>query len=679
MNDNRNPLPKADNNSQLQRKSIISFQKILPVEMFVFRDERADDAGVDGSLEILIDGFSTNMRAQVQLKSSHHKKARLDGIVTSPSIDISNFNYLLNGVLGLYVFYVEDIDKLFYEWATDENHRLSMIDSDWRSQGTISIPLKELNEAAIQEIYARIKREAVLHREILEALAHTPTNDNISVSINPYTLESENSVEIEKILSSNGMTLVAAGYSNSVLEKLNLISPKASAEARFKLINAYANYSTGRYQLALGLVAEAMISNGLKEEDQRFAEGIYLACQENLGIITSDQYFQEIEAKATGDEILHMEVVLQRLTNKFRSQIDRDEKALQEIQELKTKIVSSEKSSNNSKLGARVKYLEVMGFDAVREIFLEKLKTGARKESLVLISLIDQISDLKTAFNRFEEWNKEADALIQDAIKVNHPIFVADAISTKAFISLMELISNISFAEFEELSFDQSIIQDTVLLILDWCKKAQEIYKQANMLEGEVRIQLIMAQAFEVMGQLEPAKKLAQGVLGKAKLLGYKLHIETANQVISEKTLFSKCIQNARMVLHQKQSDEYNPLDLDSEEDILNFTDFLIETYKIPEERRKYVVVEALCMRDIAREKSQWCKYLEIQQNLTHTFLPETYYAEDPNRRVICSKFNYCVDNKSPDWIESIEELKKIHCSNCLDRETSCISSSVVQ
>ncbi|GBO54213.1 hypothetical protein APA_2161 [Pseudanabaena sp. lw0831] len=199
------------------------------------------------------------------------------------------------------------------------------------------------------------------------------------------------------------------------------------------------------------------------------------------------------------------------------------------------------------------------------------------------------------------------------------------------------------------------------------------------MLEGEVRIQLIMAQAFEIMGQLEPAKKLAQGVLGKAKLLGYRLHIETANQVISEKTLFSTCIQSARMVLLQKQSDEYDPLDLDTEEDIQDFTNHLMETYKIPEERRKYVVIQALCTRDTAREKSQWCKYLEIQQNRTHTFLPETYYAEDPDRRVICSKFNYCVDNKSPDWIEPIKELKKIHCSNCLDRETACISSSVVQ
>jgi hypothetical protein len=678
MNDNRNPLPKADSNSQLQRKSIVGFQKILPVAQFVFRDERADDSGVDGSLEILIDGFSTNMRAQVQLKSSHHKKARLDGIVTSPSIDISNFNYLLNGTLGLYVFYVEDVDKLFYEWATDENRRLSMIDSDWRSQGGISIPLKELNEAAIQEIYARIKREAEFRREILEALAHAPTNDNISVSINPSTLESENSVEIEKILNSAGMTLVAAGYSNSVLEKLNLISPQASTQSRFKLISAYANYSTGRYQLALGLAAEAIISNRLEEKDQRFAERIHLVCQENLGMITRDQYFQELEAEATGDEILRMEVELQRLTNKFCFQIDRDEEILNEIQELKSKIVASKKSSDSSKLAARLKYLEATGVDAVREIFLV-IKASAIKKRRVLILLINQMAEWRIAFNKFEKWNKETEILIQDAIRIGHPIFVADVIVTKVLINLMEVIANIAFTESEELALEQSDVQNDVLLILVWCEKAQGIYKQANILNGEVRIQLIMAQAFEVMGQLDSAKKLAQGVLGKAKLLGYKQHIKTANEVISGSSLFSKCIQDLQTLLRQKQSDEYSPLDLETDEDIQDFTDSLIKTYKIPEERRKHVLTEAFCMRDIAIEKSQWCKHIEIYQSFTHTLSLARLYTEVPNIRVICSKFEYCVDKQSPDWIEPIKELKNIHCSNCLDRETACISSSVVQ
>ncbi|HEY9625707.1 MAG TPA: DUF4365 domain-containing protein [Coleofasciculaceae cyanobacterium] len=176
MTDTRNPLPKADDNSRLQRQSIVSFQEVLPKKLFVFRDERIDDAGVDGSLEILIDGYYTNMRAQVQLKSTIERNTRQDGILTF-SIETSNFNYLLNGPLGLYVLYVDKTHKLYYAWAADENRRRIEIGSDWKTQESISIPLQEINETEITRIHERIRLEAGLRREILEALAHAPTND----------------------------------------------------------------------------------------------------------------------------------------------------------------------------------------------------------------------------------------------------------------------------------------------------------------------------------------------------------------------------------------------------------------------------------------------------------------------------------------------------------------------
>ncbi|MBE9226444.1 DUF4365 domain-containing protein [Phormidium sp. LEGE 05292] len=675
MTDIHNPLPKADRYSQSQRRSILSFQKVLPAELFVFRDERVDDAGVDGSLEILIDGCYTNMRAQVQLKSSQKKNAKQDGIVMLAGIETSNFNYLLNGQLGLYVLYVEETDELFYVWAADENRRRIKMDSDWKSKKEISIPLQELNELAIYSIYERIRREAELRREILEALAHAPTNDNISVSINPESLKSNNSVEIEKVLGSSGMTLVAAGYSNLVIEKLNLVSQKASVEPRFKLISAYANYSTGRYQLALGAVADAMISNELKTEDRRFAEKIHLACQTNLGMITSEQYFQEMEAKATDDELLDAEIKLHKLIDRFRSQMERDEEVLYQIKELKRKIITSANSPYNLKLGVRVKYLEIIGFDAIREILSEIFKANARKDSRIIVPLIDQIYDCKKAFNRFEEYYEEATSLIQDAINIGHPIFLADALSTKGFISLMVLISKIAFMEFEGSYIDQSTIQKDTLLILDCCEKAQKIYKQANMIEGEVRIQLIMAQAFEVMGQIESARNLAQGVFGKAKFLGYKRHIETANEICSGKSFFSKHIQNLREMLRQKKSDKYDPSALETEEDIQHSANFLMATYKIPEDRRKYVVKDLLCIRDNTREKNHWCRHIEIQQDLTHSSSPTTLYAEDPNRRVVCSKFDCFVDKLSPEWIDLIKEFKEINCSNCLDREPAKVTT----
>jgi hypothetical protein len=670
MTDTPNPLPKADDNSRLQRRSIVSFQEILPGELFVFRDERVDDAGVDGSLEILIDGYYTNMRAQVQLKSTKERNARQDGVLTFP-IETSNFNYLLNGPLGLYVLYVEKTHKLYYAWAADENRRRIEIESDWKTQESISIPLQEINEIEITRIHERIRLEAGLRREILEALAHAPTNDNISVSISPETLKSENSVEIEKVLGSAGMTLVAAGHSRLVLEKLKLISQKASSETRFKLISAYANYSTGRYQIAMGEAADAIITNNLKNEDQKFAEKIHLACQTSLGIITNNQYFREAEAVVADDELANAEILLQKLVDEFRSQINRDDKVLAKIQELRDEIVNSDEAPESLKLGARLKYLEGIGFDAVRVIFSEIFKASARRASNIYVSVVEQISNLRNALISFERWEEEASALIQDSINVGHPIFSADAFSTKAFISLMGIVSKIAFAEFQELSLDHSIIQNDILVILEWCEKAQRIYKYANMLEGEVRIQLIMAQAFEVMGQMESAQSLAQGVIGKAKLLGYKRHIDTATEIIEGNTLFFRHIHNIREMLRRKESNEYDPSDLATDADIQHYADFIMETYKIPEERRENVFTDVLCIRDSIIEKSVWCKHIEIQQNLTHTFSPETLYLENPNRRIVCSKFDYFVDKLSPKWDILIKEFKNVYCSRCSDREPS--------
>lgn len=668
MADNHSPLPKADRNSELQARSIAKFQEVLPVNLFVFRDERVDDAGVDGSLEIKIDGYYTNMRAQVQLKSREVKNARQDGVVTLP-IETSNFNYLLNGPIGLYVLYIEETHELFYVWATDENRRRFEMNSDWKSQETISIPLQPLNEQALIDIHNRICREAELRREILEALAHSSSDDSISVSINPETLVSTNSIEVEKIIRNSGMTLVAAGYSNIVLEKLKLISQSAVKEPRFNLITAYANYSTGRYQLALGAATEAIISNGLQNEDRKFAERLHTACQLNLGVITEDEYFNESEAKADGDELVYAEIRLQKLIDQFRSQSEPDEEILDEISSLKSKIVDSDKAPDSFKLGARVKYLEAIGLNSVQGVFIEILKASARKINPVIVSIKEQLLDYQIALEQLDRWDKETSKLIEDSVSLGHPIFIADALATRASMKLLGLFSKIGFAEFEETNIEQAALERETLSILDLCEKSQKIYKQADMLEGQVRTQLIMAQVFEIMGQPESAKNLAQGVLNKALYLGYKRHINTARELNAGSTFFSRTVEKIRTIVKQKNNDEYDTSGLDTEEDIQNYVNFMMQTFKIPVDRRENVLQDVMCTRDGIREKSQWCRHIEIHQNLTHASSPLTHYAENPNRRVVCLKFGYMVDRLSPNWLEQIEEFKKLYCSICPNKE----------
>jgi hypothetical protein len=54
------PLPKADRNAELRWFSIATFQASLPTDKFVFREEQVRDAGVGGSLNVLVDGRYTN-------------------------------------------------------------------------------------------------------------------------------------------------------------------------------------------------------------------------------------------------------------------------------------------------------------------------------------------------------------------------------------------------------------------------------------------------------------------------------------------------------------------------------------------------------------------------------------------------------------------------------------------
>src|SRR5215510_7131021 len=97
-------LPKTDRNAELQQLSITALRAAFPADKFRFRDERFDDAGVDGSLELIIDRNSTNLRSQVQLKSTGTFDPNHDGSV-SVQVAVSNLNYLLNHHSSIYILY----------------------------------------------------------------------------------------------------------------------------------------------------------------------------------------------------------------------------------------------------------------------------------------------------------------------------------------------------------------------------------------------------------------------------------------------------------------------------------------------------------------------------------------------------------------------------------------------
>src|SRR5687768_13127018 len=90
------PLPGSSRSDELEDASILAFRTALPADRFYFRHEGGKDKGVDAALELRADGQPTNIRAQVQLKSTDSDEHNIDGSV-SCSVKVRNVNYLLYG------------------------------------------------------------------------------------------------------------------------------------------------------------------------------------------------------------------------------------------------------------------------------------------------------------------------------------------------------------------------------------------------------------------------------------------------------------------------------------------------------------------------------------------------------------------------------------------------------
>jgi hypothetical protein len=128
--------PHSDRNAELQEHSFRAIMNALPPERFVFRKEHGIDAGVDGTIEIKIQGDYTGMRSYVQVKSCEHPlRPKKDGSIAF-SIETSNFRYLLNHPCPLYVLYILRKKELRYVWAWEEVNRIEKTNPRWEQQTT---------------------------------------------------------------------------------------------------------------------------------------------------------------------------------------------------------------------------------------------------------------------------------------------------------------------------------------------------------------------------------------------------------------------------------------------------------------------------------------------------------------------------------------------------------------
>jgi hypothetical protein len=658
-------LPTADRNAELQRRSIVAFRASLPADKFVFRDERTEDAGVDGSLELLIGSSQTNLRSQVQLKSTDSDSSNEDGSVSVP-VKASNLNYLLNGPSPLYILYIAERNEIRFAWARDERKRLDSINQDWQRQQNVSIRFHSvLTPEAIDQIHQRIRQEAQFQRQINNILDAASSTEPLVVSIAPETLKVTDPIKAKQILLRSGTAIASAGYVNEVRNLIKLLSPEDAHEPRILLVQAHAEHILGRYHLVGAILADISLHfDELSEDDQQFFRMLQDICEFQTGKIDIHEFKQRSEKLFEGTDTRFAtsnRVTQLRYAVLTERDLDSRTAILEDFRLLVTDIINDAESSNAFKIYARVNLLEAEGYlitlDAVREI-------GEARLRLAVGVMPDLTAMLTEQSKEFEDWEQTSVGVLTDALSVGNPILIASAMVIRGSIATSFLTNKRVF----RLMFDLPDIEfgeDAIQGIIDSAKQAIEAFSQAGNLEGELRAKMLMADGYELIGDTESAKTVASEVLPMAQAIEYASLISRASEHLAGEGL-----QNKIRKTHRRASEEERVLGNAqiTDEEIAQNASRMLRLLELPAERLPILEREYISHRDIANEQLSWCRYLELIQDKRHELHASTRYRTDPQRYCRCELHGYVSKFGNSDWKAVISAFKRAYCDQCPDR-----------
>src|SRR6266404_763195 len=668
--ENLGPLPKADRNAELQRRSIAVFQASLAPDKFVFRDERADDAGVDGSLEILVDGQYTNLCSQVQLKSTDSEDRNADGSISVP-VRVANLNYLLNGASPIYVLYVAPSNELRFAWARDERRRLDDANPEWAQQETIRIRFDQIvTPETLELVHQRIRQEAQFKRRVNDILDAASSTEQVVVRIDAETLAVTDPQEAKRILISSGTVIVSAGYAREVKNLIKLLNDKDAQSPRILLVHAHAEFNLQRYESALALVGEASLNlDDLSEEDRLFLQGIRDGSEFQTGRINITEFARRL------DEISESEAGRFAISNRLNRlryallgerDLDRRATLLGELKGLVKEIDESD-LSGSFKIHARIYLVEAEGHQFIRDSLREIADSRIR---LAVGRMTDFPSMLAAQGARLAKWDEQAVAVLKDAIEMGSPYLIADAMVTRGNISHGVLTNQklLSLMFGQPVRFSEEFIQNNI----DNALHAIDVFNQAGNLEGELRAKMLLADLYDLIGRKADAQNIADEVLPKAKAMNYAALLGRAGDYLSGRSLQSRLEESAqpkseeeRIKSHAQQSDE----------ELYQHAAQMLKLLDLPSERLPVMEREYESYRDIAREQLSWCRHIELIQDKRHELLPSTHFRTDPTRFGMCNLYGYRSTLGNPDWTAVMAAFKTTYCEGCPDRSPAEASS----
>jgi hypothetical protein len=227
----------------------------------------------------------------------------------------------------------------------------------------------------------------------------------------------------------------------------------------------------------------------------------------------------------------------------------------------------------------------------------------------------------------------------------------------------------------EDLAITQ--IKDTLGSFLGMLQVCARIFAEYHMVDALAMTYCEAAQIHDVFGDRENRNRLAQEALDLANERGLHDTSERARKILEDRFTFSSVVEKA-----QQEPDDRDYASMGEEEKAL-LLEHILRAFAGDadiESIRRSIESDIDDRIAAAKQRVEWCQYVQIIQNLEHTQSLETMYRTIPEKWIICIKLGY----ESPNPGNSFEELwpmfKGIYCLGCLDRNLmGCEHSEVVR
>lgn len=656
------PLPQVDPYNTNQHRSLKRLNAAL-IDDLRFRDERIDDFGVDGSIEVHVGGRATNLRGDVQLKSMEQDVRNKDGSL-SFSADVSNLVYLLNGRSPLYVIYVLDTDSLLYVWVRDEAARIESENANWKAQTKITIRFRTaLNTPTCEEIKDRILREGVFRRQVSEFVSKA-AGGTLQLHIDPSTFKVVKREDVVRLVVEHGVTLAASGAPQLVMDQASSLTQSERELPAVALALGYAEYVRGRYAASDGHLASARLRESeLDPQQQLLLLLVSNACDLELGRISRGKYLTN-EAAIVGDT----GPLARQLKAKVLWHAYLEDRHPDRVGELVANLAtlfkdSAADSDDSAENRFHLAYaLLTAETDALLSTFVT---TNAQAQMAARLDL-----PWISRQGRAPEWRQHWDTLVSrqkqlaaDAVRLNNPVLMGRANALLVFAEFQRLLSErLMVVPLGVLPPDQAA---QIYALMPTVDAAQQLAVSVGDIEEEIRLTLRLADMYMAVDNDSAAKRLATGVLSRARALRLGLLVKQAEDLLRGDWFVHTYEQQLRGIRDQ---DEDELLATEPDEALDDLARSTIRALGLPDERLATIRSEHEMMRLMARERLSFCRHLSVIQDLAHSRSQAMFYADLPDQMCRCALYGTESSTRSKDVRRLLDEFKVDVCSNCLSR-----------